>query len=163
MISLSFSPEMEAAILAGRKICTTRREIHGQTGDRFQVRGRGYQIVDVVEGGLSDISEYYYLLEGFSEPQEFSDFWARCYGVRWDGRQSGYVHFFATAVEGESSARPLMEKLCPVMSSARWFVNCQGTLCHAARKVRTEDGTIVVCSIIDPEFHRDWDGIGVCG
>ena len=101
MISLSFSPEMESAILQGRKVCTTRREIHGQTGDRFLIRDLEYRIVDVVESTLSDISEYYYLLKGFSEPQELCDFWARCYGVHWDGGQTGYVHFFAIADEGD--------------------------------------------------------------
>jgi len=128
MISLSFSPEMEVAILEGRKICTTRRVIHGQAGDRFLIRGRSYQIVDVVEGTLSDISEYYYLLEGFSEPQEFCDLGSRCYGVRWDGLQSGYVHFFAIADEGESSVRLMMEKICPVISTPGGFVTCQGIL-----------------------------------
>ena len=58
MISLSFSPEIEAAIREGRKVCTTRREIHDQAGDRFLVRGREYQIVDVEGGMFLDLSEY---------------------------------------------------------------------------------------------------------
>lgn len=159
MISLCFSPEIEMAILEGRKICTTRREIHGRTGDRFLIRDREYHIVDVVEGTLSDISEYYYLLEGFSEPQEFCNFWARCYGVRWDGGLTGYVHFFAISDERESSARSMMEKICPVISTPGGFVTCQGTLCNAARKIHTEDGTVVVCAFINPEFRDDWDVI----
>ena len=74
MISLSFTPERKVAILEGRKVCTTRREIHGQAYDRFHIRGQTYQIVDVVEGTLSDISGYYYRFEGFLEPQEFAIF-----------------------------------------------------------------------------------------
>ena len=163
MISLSFSPDMEMAILEGRKVCTTRRAVYAQAGDQFHVRGRKYQIVDVVEGSLSDISGYYYLLEGFSEPQEFCDFWARCYGVQWDGGQIGYVHFFAIADEGESSVRSMMEKICPVISTPGGFVTCQGTLCYAGRRVRTEDETIVVCAFIDREYKDDWDVISaVC-
>jgi hypothetical protein len=164
MISLSFSPEMEKAVLEGRKICTTRREIHGQPGDLFQIRDRNFVIIDVVEGALSDISKYYYLLEGFSEPLEFCDFWTRRYGVRWNGCQNGYVHFFASVGDRESAARSMMDKICPVMSTAGGFVSCQGTLCNAARRVHMEDGTLLVCGLIDREFCRDWDmGYEVCG
>ncbi len=50
-----------------------------------------------------------------------------------------------------------MEKICPVISTPGGFVNCQGTLYNAARKVHTEDGTVVVCAFIDREFRDDWD------
>ena len=47
IISLTFTPEMEDAILSGKKCCTTRIEQKGEPGDLFIVKDRIYRILQV--------------------------------------------------------------------------------------------------------------------
>ena len=42
--SLPFRPDMEAAVLAGTKTCTTRSKQYGEPGDIFKLKGRVFKI-----------------------------------------------------------------------------------------------------------------------
>ena len=94
LIALQFIPEMEAEILGGRKCCTSRRERHGNPGDRFIVGEGVYQIVDVLRVELPEVANLFFRLEGFDSPQEFRDFWIQVYGKPYSGWDMAYVHFF---------------------------------------------------------------------
>lgn len=94
-IDLQFTPEMESAILGGRKCCTSRRERYGNPGDRFIVGDMIYQIVDVLRVDLGEVAEAYFRLEGFDSVQEFRDFWNRRYKVPDNAWEMVYVHFFS--------------------------------------------------------------------
>lgn len=95
LIVLQFTPEMESAILGGRKCCTSRRERHGNPGDRFIVGDVVYQIVDVLRVDLGEVAEAYFRLEGFDTGQEFRDFWIQVYNKPVTDWDMVYVHFFA--------------------------------------------------------------------
>ncbi|MDV0442642.1 hypothetical protein [Methanorbis furvi] len=75
-IQLSFTPEMEAAILSRRKTCTTRLEQKGEAGDTFRLKdGRVCFISCVANFKFWQIVSILYGAEGFDEPGDFTDFW----------------------------------------------------------------------------------------
>jgi hypothetical protein len=78
---LTFAPEMEALILAGKKRCTTRRTWHGEVGDVFEVQGKQFRVAEILVGAsLEDVGNILYEEEGFTSRLAFSKFWAKCYG-----------------------------------------------------------------------------------
>ena len=95
LIDLQFTAEMEKAVLEGRKCCTSRRERHGNPGDRFIVGDVIFQIVDVIRVDLGEVAEAYFRLEGFESAQKFRDFWDHVYHAPISGWDMVYVHFFA--------------------------------------------------------------------
>lgn len=97
-LDLWFTADMEEAIRSGRKCSTSRRERHGDPGDRFIVGGGIYQIVDVIQVELAEVANLFFRLEGFASPQDFREFWTRVYGPPYSGWDMVYVHFF---VRGE--------------------------------------------------------------
>ena len=74
-IQLPFLPTFEQAILSGQKRATTRTRRHGYYGDVFEAFGRYFIITDVHRVQLNTVSYYYFLEEGFNNPQGFIDCW----------------------------------------------------------------------------------------
>jgi len=94
LITLAFAPEMEDAIIAGKKCCTTRREKHGEVGDLFVVRDRVYRICHIHHCLLYSARDGYYDAEGFEFPGDFEEFWATNV-ERFDHSKIVHLHFFA--------------------------------------------------------------------
>ena len=81
LITLSFTPEMEEAILQGKKCCTTRFDkkdadnkpiLPYEIGDRFVVRDRMYEIVGVQRRCIQDVYVSYLSCEGFRNTEDTS-------------------------------------------------------------------------------------------
>ncbi len=81
LITLSFAPEMEEAILQGRKCCTTRFDKKDENnkpippyevGDRFVVQDRLYEIVGVHRRCIQDVYVSYLSCEGFRSSEDVS-------------------------------------------------------------------------------------------
>ena len=94
IIPFSFAPEIEDAIIQGRKCCTSQHERGGIVGDMFLVRDRLYRIVHIHSCALYSVRNAYYDAEGFSSPGQFQAFWELCYGS-FEENKIGYLHFFA--------------------------------------------------------------------
>ena len=101
LIELAFSGEMAAAVLDGRKCCTTRRTRHGDRGDKFDVAGVGFQIVQVLPATLSDVRDALYEAEGFATPQAFEETWRALHGGAFEADREVWVHFFARLPEDD--------------------------------------------------------------
>lgn len=99
-IDLEFSGEMAAAVLNGRKCCTTRRTRHGDRGDEFEVVGVGFRLVQVLRATLPDVRDALYMAEGFATPQAFEETWRALHGGEFETGRDVYVHFFARLPEG---------------------------------------------------------------
>lgn len=97
-INISFHPEMQAATLAGRKICTTRPEKKGEPGDCFQVGDYRYRLVDVEPCQLCDVAEELYRFEGFKSTIQFADFWSSIYG-KFEYGLEVFVHWYAAVLD----------------------------------------------------------------
>jgi len=93
LINLKFSPEMEEAVIIGKKCCTTRREQKGDVGDLFIVRDRMYRIVGIEDDDLDYIATWHQL-EGFETPEGFIDTLLEFYPTIVTGDML-YVHWFA--------------------------------------------------------------------
>ena len=94
LINLKFSPEMEQAILDGRKCCTTRDEKKGQLGDIFVVKNRLYRIIQIDECDLIYASVMANA-EGFNTDIEFEDCMMDIYpDLSLDS--TVYIHYFAS-------------------------------------------------------------------
>jgi len=95
LIALKFSPDMEDAIISGKKCCTTRDEVKGNPGDMFVVRDRLYQIVDVLPVHVSgEFLRGNFRIEGFKTSFNFTDTLSEIYPNLKFG-DLVYVHFFA--------------------------------------------------------------------
>lgn len=92
LITIKFSPDMEQAIIEGRKCCTTRNQLKGEIGDTFLVRDRIYQIVDILYVLTSEISVFA-ILDGFSGPDDYISRLWELYDLTDDTILA--VHFFA--------------------------------------------------------------------
>ena len=92
LINLKFSPDMERAIIEGIKICTTRDEPKGKPGDIFRVQNRLYRIVEVRSGRFPEFYMFY-ILEGFSTPDEYRAKIKQIYPKNLNDLY--HVHFFA--------------------------------------------------------------------
>jgi len=88
---MSFLPEMEALIMAGKKCCTTRKDRKGELGDLFVVRNQIYTLVQVIE---SLNPECFYGAEGCRSADEFIRTMKSIYGESWRDDPL-YTHFFA--------------------------------------------------------------------
>ncbi|MCK9592811.1 MAG: ASCH domain-containing protein [Methanoregula sp.] len=98
LITLRFAPEMEDAILAGKKCCTSRKNKKGEVGDLFVVKDRLYRIVHVHHCLLYSVRDAYYDAEGFAYPGDFQEFWITHIG-KFDPGQIAHLHFFAYVTE----------------------------------------------------------------
>ena len=108
-IKLEFTEEMLRRIYQGKKICTTRESIHGSRGDTFEdPRGNKYRILEIIPTKLKKAIETYYSLEGFSDPQEFFDYWLKFKEIDTSkqykftkeySQKPAYIHFFQLIVE----------------------------------------------------------------
>jgi len=113
LISLSFAPEMEEAILLGKKCCTSRVDKKDENkkpippydvGDQFVVKGRLFEIVGVHRRVIQDVYVSYLSLEGFRDTpdspagKQFERFFTDVMGIPRDqwGKPCT-VYFFAFA------------------------------------------------------------------
>ncbi len=99
LITIPFSPEMTRAILDGYKCCTTRSKRYGNPGDRFQLEGQTYRILDIKKHTLIHISSQLYRLEGFVSEDEFIAFWKHLHRGNYNPWIQYNVHFFARVMQ----------------------------------------------------------------
>jgi hypothetical protein len=93
LINLKFSPEMEKAVMEGRKCCTTRDEPKGKIGDVFRVKGRLYRVIQIT---MCDFLNVLPLAnaEGFSSDIKFEIEIRKYYpDITYDNKV--FIHFFA--------------------------------------------------------------------
>lgn len=93
LINLKFSPEMEQAIMEGKKCCTTRDEPKGDVGDIFILNCRAYRLIRIESMDVNCVPQYYDL-EGFDHEFEFVDILNAIYPYLTIG-STVWVHFFA--------------------------------------------------------------------
>lgn len=77
LINLSFTPDMEEAILEGRKVMTSRREyrpVWRPGPGVFRVGDRNYKIIADWWTDYHTIRDRFYAAEGFSSPEELDQF-----------------------------------------------------------------------------------------
>lgn len=76
LIDLPFTPEMETAILEGRKIITSRRKcLHEwRPGAVFRVGDKDFEIIAGWWGPYKLIRDRLYLAEGFASAEELDQF-----------------------------------------------------------------------------------------
>ena len=94
LIILKFSPDMEQAIIDGRKCCTIRDEPKGKPGDLFVVKDRLFRILKIDPGELGEFIFSCYDLEGFTEAIPFRKA-LRSYYPGIELNHLVYLHFFA--------------------------------------------------------------------
>lgn len=107
LIPLSFSPEMEKAILEGRKIMTSRRKARPEWrpvpgSGYFRVGVEMYKIVAAWWEDYQIIRDRFYAAEGFSSPEELDQYF-RGLGYPTNGRVYYYIIIFQTARFGRPS------------------------------------------------------------
>lgn len=95
IIKIKFNPEMERAIIEGRKCCTTRDEIKGNIGDLFRVKDRMYRIIQVDEIDLF-YSSAMANAEGFKSDIEYLDCMSEIYPDLVECSPV-FIHYFAYA------------------------------------------------------------------
>jgi hypothetical protein len=76
-IFIPFLPEMQAAILAGKKTCTSRTKRYGEIGDYFFIGTKKFALTSIDGNYLQFIRDYYYMNEGFNAPEEFESIWKK--------------------------------------------------------------------------------------
>ncbi len=52
----------------------------------------------------------------------------------------------------EEACSELRRRICPFISCGDQMVYCRGANCNACRPVPVEEGTVWVCTLIEPEF-----------
>lgn len=94
-ISIPFREDMTAAILAGRKSCTSRNKRYGRLGDTFPLSARTYRLVAVRRLRLGFVARELFKEEGTGSPVEFAALWAEIHPRKgWDPEQLVWTHFF---------------------------------------------------------------------
>ena len=78
-IILNFNDWSKRRIRKGAKRATTRREKHGEVGDRFDACGRTWELTDVIKVDMVVVKERLWKVEGCRSPGEFVRIWNDCY------------------------------------------------------------------------------------
>ena len=86
---------MTAAILAGRKTCTSRTRRYGVAGEIVDSPAGELVIIAVQRSKLGHIAEQLYLQEGLSSPERFIALWKGIHPrKRYDPDQLVWLHEF---------------------------------------------------------------------
>lgn len=94
-VQIPFRPEMVAAILEGRKICTSRYTKYGDPGNIMPVPPKKFEIIGIIWPRLRNVRDYLFGAEGFTSSMEFENYWVKLHprrGFREEDRV--YTHFF---------------------------------------------------------------------
>lgn len=91
--NLTFTREMEEAILSGKKTKTTRAHPR-QEGEIFVVRGHHYRIKRVWPQTLATVKTFYFAAEGFTTPEAFEIFWRHMRRGPFEPDRVVFVHTF---------------------------------------------------------------------
>ncbi|MDD4394064.1 MAG: hypothetical protein PHQ97_15130 [Desulfobacterales bacterium] len=106
-IELEMSEEFIPDLLSRRKVCTTRRSIHGKRGDTFTLStkdGRDYQfrINTVISTTLKKAIDEYHYLDGFETPKDMFNWWIQNYKIEniYEfasnyHKQKAFIHFIS--------------------------------------------------------------------
>lgn len=99
IINLKFSPDMEEAIMEGRKCCTTRDKRKGEIGDLFVIKDRVYRLTDIQEVDSLDI-QYCHRNDGFENVTNYMEKLHNLYPDKFKDLMGEpipvlYVHYFA--------------------------------------------------------------------
>ena len=74
-IMIPFNEWSKERLRDGRKTATSRRKPYGKIGDTFNVEGKHYVLIDVMQAKLIDVANNWYEFEGCSSPEEFKQIW----------------------------------------------------------------------------------------
>lgn len=82
---IPFSKDMAAAVIDGKKTCTTRSKRYGAMGDTFIVVGLFMwcecQITNLAHMTLENVAKAFCRQEGFDSPEAFIERWKRLHPV----------------------------------------------------------------------------------
>ncbi len=95
-IKIPFKKIFAIAIVASRKVATTRTKRYGKIGDCFCIginRKIKCKILSVSKEKLCNIAKYLYREEGFKSEQEFRKFWLTIHR-KWTPEKKFYLHIF---------------------------------------------------------------------
>lgn len=99
-IELEFDEQMTSAVMEGRKCCTLRMEPHGSAGDTFEVGGRTYRILQILQTQMWLAELDFCGAAGFGKPAELRDAYQKQHNLqKLDGEMTVFVHFFARVPE----------------------------------------------------------------
>ena len=93
-VKLAFHPNLLPLIRDGKKICTTRRNQHGNVGDVFVIEGVEFRIRAIHQSYLGTVRDNLYLLEGFPSPNAFQETWEYLYDGSFEDSMIVFSHWF---------------------------------------------------------------------
>ena len=94
-IKIPFMAEWHNVMLDGKKTCTSRNKRYGKIGDTFEVFGARYEITQIEQRNLLEVTANFYLAEGCETSNEFIAVWDKIYPHKlWRGSQIVWVHHF---------------------------------------------------------------------
>jgi hypothetical protein len=92
-IHIPFQPFWEQKLNDGIKTCTSRNRRMGWPEDIFTYRGIRFEITEVFEILLNEVSIIYYKEEGCNTKEEFISIWRSIYH-RWEPGRVVFLHRF---------------------------------------------------------------------
>ena len=97
--NLPFRADMKAAVLAGKKTCTSRMKKYCDPGDTFRLDGRVFKVWLVEATTLGGVREVHFKAEGCESPADFERVWCEIHPRKgFYEHQRVYVHHFEEVV-----------------------------------------------------------------
>lgn len=94
-IQIPFRPHFKDAIIAGRKIATSRTKTYGKPGDEFEAFGYVFVIERQERISLGVVAHRHYEAEGFDSPEGFKNEWISIHpGRGYEPEQKVWMHWF---------------------------------------------------------------------
>lgn len=94
-IKIPFLKEFKKDLLSGKKTMTSRNKKYGESGDRFTVDGKEFELTKVTRQTLFSVSHMLYEEEGFAKPSEFIEVWKRLHPKKgYSPNQLIWLHIF---------------------------------------------------------------------
>jgi len=94
-IEIPFKEDMEEAILQGKKTCTSRTRRYGCIGKCFQIRGKWFELTQIMQVRFCFILNALYKEEGFDSSIQFAHRWGQIHPrEKWDTGRILWVHHF---------------------------------------------------------------------
>ncbi len=102
-VNLHLTSAEEAGILNKRKGYVFKDRPWGKAGDTFSVDGRQFELIDVSERSLNNVSQKYHTMDGYATPSDFLSGWKTVYGSEGDPGSILYIHWFRDITKPESN------------------------------------------------------------
>ena len=95
IIEIPFHADMAKAVKMGKKDCTSRNKKYGEPGDAFYIEGKVYVLTRVHRVELKAVAQHLYDREGFSSPEEFTEYWKMLHPRNgWEPERQVWLHEF---------------------------------------------------------------------